>query len=77
MIGFKEKSFAGIGLEENMAGVHTLKDFPQGSIYQFIKFRGKDLYQNEIFNTQPVNTKFGKLKSGSKFRIWKINWGIT
>ena len=64
MIEFKEKSFAGIGLEENMAEVHTLKDFPQESIYQFMKFRGKDLYQNEIFNTQPVNTKFGKLKSG-------------
>ena len=64
MIEFKEKSFAGIGLEENMAEVHTLKDFPQKSIYQFMKFRGKDLYQNEIFNTQPVNTKFGKLKSG-------------
>ena len=64
MIEFKEKSFAGIGLEENMAEVHTLKDFPQESIYQFIKFRGKDLYQNEIFNTQLSNTKFGKLKSG-------------
>jgi hypothetical protein len=64
MIEFNEKSFAGIGLEENMAEVHTLKDFPQESIYQFIKFKGKDLYQNEIFNTQPVNTKFGKLKSG-------------
>ena len=67
MIEFKEKSFAEIGREEDMAEVHTLKDFPQESIYQFMKFRGKDLYQNEIFNTQPSNTKFGRLKKG-KFK---------
>ena len=67
MIEFNEKSFAEIGREEGMAEVHTLKDFPQESIYQFMKFRGKDLYQNEIFNTQPSNTKFGRLKKG-KFK---------
>ena len=64
MIEFNEKSFAEISREDGMAEIHTLKDFPQESIYQFMKFRGKDLYQNEIFNTQPANTKFGKLKKG-------------
>ena len=64
MIEFNEKSFAEIGREDGMAEIHTLKDFPQESIYQFMKFRGKDLYQNEICNTQPANTKFGKLKKG-------------
>lgn len=41
MIEFNEKSFAEIGREEGMVEVHTLKDFPQESIYQFMKFREK------------------------------------
>lgn len=64
MIEFNQKSFAEISREEGLAEIHTLKDFPQESIYQFIKFRGKELYQNVIFNTQPFNTKFASLKKG-------------
>ena len=61
MIEFREKSFSGV---EEMAEVHTLKDFPQESIYQFVKHRGNDLYKTEIFNTQPLSTKFTSLKKG-------------
>lgn len=64
MIEFREKSFALVGRENGMAEVRTLKDFPQESIYKFVKFRGKELYENEILNTQSTNTKFSSLKKG-------------